>query len=116
MLDSPLAVRPLPPPPAPQSCYSWWALASLSILGRAHWIDGPKLSSFILSAQDPDRGGIADRPDDVADVWHTVFGLAGLSLLGHEGLEAVDPVYCMPRGVTGRVLGRGEGEGRRVVV
>jgi prenyltransferase beta subunit len=36
---------------SPQVCYSWWALASLSILGRAHWIDGSKLSSFILSAQ-----------------------------------------------------------------
>lgn len=34
-----------------QVCYSWWALASLSILGRAHWIDGTKLSDFILSAQ-----------------------------------------------------------------
>ena len=58
-------------------CYSWWALASLAILNRAHWIDAAKLSAFILSAQDPEKGGIADRPDDVADVWHTVFGLAG---------------------------------------
>lgn len=30
-----------------------------------------------LLSQDPDRGGIADRPEDVADVWHTVFGVAG---------------------------------------
>lgn len=29
--------------------------------------------------QDPDNGGIADRPEDMADVWHTVFGLAGMS-------------------------------------
>lgn len=62
-----------------QVCYSWWALASLAILNRAHWIDAAKLSAFILSAQDPEKGGIADRPDDVADVWHTVFGLAGAS-------------------------------------
>lgn len=52
------------------------------------------------SIQDPDRGGLADRPEDAADVWHTVFGLAGLSLLGHEGLAEVDPVYCMPISVT----------------
>ena len=37
-------------------------------------------------------GGIADRPGDVVDVFHTVFGIAGLSLLSYEGLEDVDPV------------------------
>jgi len=33
------------------------------------------------------------------DVFHTNFGLAGLSLLGYEGLEDIDPVYCMPAGL-----------------
>lgn len=87
-------------------CYSWWVIASLAILKRSHWIDGAKLSSFILSAQDPDAGGIADRPEDVADVFHTVFGLAGLSLLSYPGLVEVDPIYCMPLSVTKRVLDR----------
>jgi len=77
-------------------CYSWWALATLVIIGKPHWIDQSKLTSFILSCQDPDGGGIADRPDDMPDVWHTVFGLAGLSMLGYEGLKPVDPVFCMP--------------------
>ncbi|KAM0754157.1 rab geranylgeranyltransferase [Meredithblackwellia eburnea MCA 4105] len=85
-------------------CYSWWVLASLAIIGRSHWIDGAQLTKFILSAQDPDKGGIADRPEDVADVWHTVFGLAGLALLNYPGLKQVDPVYCMPAEVTKRVL------------
>ena len=43
------------------------------------------------SPQDPENGGIADRPGDMVDVFHTNFGLAGLSLLEYEGLEAVDP-------------------------
>ena len=81
-------------------CYSWWVLSSLSLINRLHWIDADKLQSFILSAQDPDRGGIADRPENVADVFHTQFGVAGLSLLGYEGLERVDPTYCMPYSVT----------------
>ena len=50
--------------------------------------------------QDPDLGGIADRPDNVSDVFHTFFGLAGLSLLGYPGLRAIDPVYAMPEEVT----------------
>lgn len=37
-------------------------------------------------------GGLADRPGDMVDVFHTNFGLAGLSLLGYPGLEEVDPV------------------------
>ncbi|CAO3697163.1 unnamed protein product [Rhizopus stolonifer] len=84
-------------------CYSWWVLSALSILDKVHWINKEKLSRFILSAQDPEEGGLADRPGDVADVFHTVFGIAGLSLLGYPGLHEVDPVYCMPTYVLQRI-------------
>ncbi|TDZ26772.1 Geranylgeranyl transferase type-2 subunit beta [Colletotrichum orbiculare MAFF 240422] len=87
-------------------CYSWWVLSSLSIIKRTHWIDRQKLITFILKCQDTQLGGISDRPGNMVDVWHTLFGLTGLSLLGYPGMEAVDPVYCMPRSVTERVLGR----------
>jgi prenyltransferase beta subunit len=40
--------------------------------------------------QDPKQGGIADRPGDMVDVFHTVFGIAALSLLKFPGLEEVD--------------------------
>ncbi|KAH7132499.1 type II protein geranylgeranyltransferase beta subunit [Dendryphion nanum] len=85
-------------------CYSWWVLSSLAQLDKLHWIDGDKLISFILQCQDPDLGGIADRPGDMVDVFHTVFGIAGLSLLKYSGLAEVDPTYCMPRAVTNRCL------------
>ncbi|OCF62302.1 geranylgeranyl transferase type-2 subunit beta [Kwoniella mangroviensis CBS 10435] len=77
-------------------CYSWWCLASISILGKLNWINKDKLINFILGAQDLEDGGIADRPGDWVDVFHTLFGVAGLSLLGYPGLENIDPVYCMP--------------------
>jgi len=41
--------------------------------------------------QDPELGGIADRPDDMVDVFHTVFGIAGLSLINYPDLQEVDP-------------------------
>ena len=31
----------------------------------------------------------------MADVFHTFFGVAGLSLLGHEGLHEIDPTYAL---------------------
>ncbi len=46
----------------------------------------------MLTCQDHEGGGISDRPGDMVDVFHTVFGLAGLSLLGFPGLVEVDPV------------------------
>ncbi|PGH27890.1 hypothetical protein AJ80_00440 [Polytolypa hystricis UAMH7299] len=73
-------------------CYSWWVMSSLAMLGRLHWIDGDKLVSFILRCQDPEFGGFSDRPGNMVDVFHTLFGLTGLSLLKYPGLKEVDPV------------------------
>ncbi|KAI9782172.1 MAG: hypothetical protein M1816_001963 [Peltula sp. TS41687] len=73
-------------------CYSWWVASGLAMIGRLHWIDGPRLRDFILKCQDDETGGIADRPGDLVDVFHTVFGIAGLSLLHYPNLEEVDPV------------------------
>ncbi|KAJ3018813.1 UNVERIFIED_CONTAM: hypothetical protein HDU68_010977 [Siphonaria sp. JEL0065] len=84
-------------------CYSWWVLSCLSIMDRIHWINRNMLVEFILNAQDPEGGGIADRPGDVSDVFHTLFGVAGLSLLGYPDLEPVDPRYCMPVRVVKRL-------------
>jgi len=77
-------------------CYSWWVLSALKVLGRAEWIDLKKLKGFIISCQDSEKGGFSDRPDHVGDVFHTLFGLAGLSLLGDDRLQSVDPVFCLP--------------------
>uniref|UniRef100_A0A914WGE3 Geranylgeranyl transferase type-2 subunit beta n=1 Tax=Plectus sambesii TaxID=2011161 RepID=A0A914WGE3_9BILA len=84
------------PEKLPDVCYSWWVLASLAIIGRLHWIDKVSMKRFILACQDDETGGFADRPGDMPDPFHTVFGLAGLSLLGEERLKPVNPVFCMP--------------------
>ena len=49
-----------------------------------------------MHAQDEHGGGISDRPEDMVDVYHTFFGVAGLSLMGRCGLEPIDPVYALP--------------------
>jgi geranylgeranyl transferase type-2 subunit beta len=60
-----------------QVCYSFWVSSALSILNKLTWIDSSKLEAFILSAQNTESGGIADRPGNMPDVFHTIFGLAG---------------------------------------
>jgi len=85
------------PEKLPDVCYSWWVLSSLEIIGRSHWLDKPALTSFILAAQDEETGGFADRPGDMVDPFHTLFGLAGLSLMGERRLAKVNPVLCLPQ-------------------
>ena len=74
------------------------------------WIDQLKLVGFILQCQD-EEGGIADRPGNMADIFHTFFGISGLSLLGYfdhksavdditpydySHFRRIDPTYALP--------------------
>eukprot|EP00762_Andalucia_godoyi_P007829 ANDGO_01799.mRNA.1 putative geranylgeranyl transferase type-2 subunit beta len=109
-------------------CYSWWVLASLEILGRLDWINRDGLRGFIQKCQDEENGGIADAPGNYPDVWHTFFGIAGLSLLAVDRAQirrwfdelksssggpadssqlfsVIDPRYAMPVPVLYRVFG-----------
>ncbi|KAL3322329.1 hypothetical protein AABB24_039781 [Solanum stoloniferum] len=92
------------PEKLPDVCYSWWVLSSLIMIDRVHWIDKEKLAKFILDCQDTEKGGISDRPDDAVDVFHTYFGVAGLSLLEYSGLKPIDPAYALPVSVVNKVI------------
>jgi geranylgeranyl transferase type-2 subunit beta len=90
------------------------------------WINCEKLGHFIMQCQDADDGGISDRPGNMADIFHTFFGISGLSLLGffsqsdataggsipmsrsaeraalmgstsYEGYREIDPTYALPK-------------------
>lgn len=82
-------------------CYSWWVLSSLAMRNKTHWIDLSALEQFIQNCAD-ENGGFSDRPGDMPDIFHTLFALAGLSLIKNEALEQVNPVYCMPQKVLNR--------------
>ena len=92
------------PEKMPDVCYSWWVVSALSVLGRLSWIDSEELQRFILASQDDETGGISDRPGDIADPFHTLFGVAGISLMNKsEKLRPINPVYCMPQKVIDRL-------------
>ncbi|XP_068140306.1 geranylgeranyl transferase type-2 subunit beta [Drosophila tropicalis] len=91
------------PEKLPDVCYSWWVLSSLTIMGRLHWISSEKLQEFILSCQDLETGGFSDRTGNMPDIFHTLFGIGGLSLLGHGGLKPINPTLCMPQYIIDRL-------------
>eukprot|EP00834_Sanchytrium_tribonematis_P005862 NODE_386_length_8322_cov_0.935547.p4 type:complete len:320 gc:universal NODE_386_length_8322_cov_0.935547:6661-5702(-) len=77
-------------------CYSWWNLSSLEIITKLDWINKEQLRNFILRCQHT-NGGICHRENQIPDLFHTLFGITGLSLLGYKGIEKVNPSYCMPQ-------------------
>ncbi|CAH8549555.1 unnamed protein product [Heterobilharzia americana] len=106
-----LAERQLPsgglngrPEKHPDVCYSWWAVATLTILGRLTWINHSDLTRFILACQDTQTGGIADRPvngeNEENDVDSAVIALK----VARNKLKSINPVLCMPQYVMDRLI------------
>lgn len=92
------------PEKLPDVCYSWWVLSALTILGRLDWLDKKAITNYILACQDVKIGGFSDRPGDIVDPFHTLFGLAALSLLDEKfPLKPINPTYCMPEYVIDRL-------------
>lgn len=81
-------------------CYSWWILSSCFMIERQDWINLDNLRKYVLNCQDLETdgsgGGIADRPGNETDVFHTFFGLTALSLMKNYDLELIDHTYAIP--------------------
>jgi prenyltransferase beta subunit len=63
------------------------------VLVQESWIDKDKLVEFILNCQDSETGGLSDQPGNMVDIFHTFFGICGLSLLDYftDALTAQEP-------------------------
>lgn len=72
------------PEKLPDLCYSWWCVASLKMINKMHMIDHKRLLDYILACQDEEQGGFSDRPGNWVDPYHTMYGLAGISLICHH--------------------------------
>ncbi|XP_037762497.1 geranylgeranyl transferase type-2 subunit beta isoform X4 [Chelonia mydas] len=73
----------------------------LAITGQLHQINADLLGWWLCERQLP-SGGLNGRPEKV-DPFHTLFGIAGLSLLGDEQIKPVSPVFCMPEDILQRI-------------
>jgi len=81
-------------------CYSWWILSSCFMIERQDWINLDELRKYVLNCQDLEMdgtgGGIADRPGNETDVFHTFFGLTALSLMKKYDLQAINHTFAIP--------------------
>lgn len=73
------------------TCYSFWVGATLKILDMYQFVNFEKNREYLLLTQDALLGGLAKWVDTRADPLHTYMGLAGLSLMGGDGLNEVYP-------------------------
>jgi geranylgeranyl transferase type-1 subunit beta len=96
------------------TCYAFWAGASLQLLGqgRANALHDPAaLRSYLLTlTQHPVMGGFSKFPGDKwADLYHSYLGLAALSLAStkeereEDGVKELDPGMCVSVEVRGRL-------------
>lgn len=57
----------------------YFAFKSFHFYRPQGFVDNPPtIPCFFPLLQDPESGGISDRPDDAVDVFHTYFGVAGI--------------------------------------
>uniref|UniRef100_A0AAY4BBQ8 Geranylgeranyl transferase type II subunit beta n=1 Tax=Denticeps clupeoides TaxID=299321 RepID=A0AAY4BBQ8_9TELE len=107
----------------------YWGLTVMDLMDQLHRMNRDEILEFIRSCQH-ECGGISAsvghdphllytlsavqilslydnlgsiNVDKVVDPFHTLFGVAGLSLLGDEQIKPVNPVFCMPEDVLQRI-------------
>ena len=72
------------------TCYSFWVLA----VDNCGEIDREKLEHFIYTCFDENKNGFGKHCDSEADLYHTYYSLAALTLLGKH--NRVGKLICIP--------------------
>lgn len=67
---------------AQDSCYSYWLGSLLPLFSIDHLSAPTSNAAFLHECQSMTNGGFAKEPEAVAEILHTFYGLAGLSLMG----------------------------------
>jgi len=75
----------------PDTCYSFWIGASLTMLGAYDLVDFNSIIGHTMSCEAP-TGGFSKWPNTYPDVMHTYLAICGLSLGGFSGIKSIN---CM---------------------
>lgn len=78
------------------TCYAFWAGASLHILETPDLCDQSAVRRYLLGkTQHEVLGGFGKFPGDLPDLYHSYLGLAALSLAGSDQLKPLDGGMCL---------------------
>ncbi|KAI4102307.1 MAG: hypothetical protein LQ339_004662 [Xanthoria mediterranea] len=77
------------------TCYTFWAGGSLTILNSVHLLDQGALRRYLLEKTQHRIGGFGKLPGDAPDIMHSCLGLAGLAGMGEPDLMPYDPSLCL---------------------
>ncbi|AEY99206.1 FAGR384Cp [Eremothecium gossypii FDAG1] len=84
---------------AADTCYAFWCMNSLEILGASALVDTSLIDSYLLQqTQNSLVGGFAKTDEDDPDIYHTFLGIAALGLIA----GSFDGVLCVPKTVSVR--------------
>ncbi|KAL5606443.1 hypothetical protein BROUX41_002859 [Berkeleyomyces rouxiae] len=86
------------------TCYCWWAGATLSMLGYSHVIDSIPARRFLVDKTQHFVGGFSKAPDGFPDMYHSYLGLAALATMGDPTLAPFDPVLCCTRVTVKKII------------
>ena len=87
------------------TCYSFWNLGALAILGKQDLIDQEHLRHYLLTKVQHPIGGFGKAVGDPPDILHAYLGLATISLLGKDRVKPVDPTLCISTDAVARISG-----------
>lgn len=73
------------------TCYSFWLGATLSIMGSLNRINSERNRVFALHNANLITGGFSKNMESIPDPMHTCLSLCGLSLIGEENLNPINP-------------------------
>ena len=57
-------------------------------------LDKKALRTFVYSCED-ESGGFSDRRGNEPDLYHLMFSLASIALIGEDKLKNIDPGFCL---------------------
>ncbi|RMZ77123.1 hypothetical protein DV737_g4565, partial [Chaetothyriales sp. CBS 132003] len=76
------------------TCYCFWNLSALDILGMPDLADHDALRRYLLDKTQHKIGGFSKAPGEHPDLMHSYLGLAALAVMKEEGLAELDPALC----------------------
>ncbi|KKA27831.1 hypothetical protein TD95_003907 [Thielaviopsis punctulata] len=86
------------------TCYFWWAGATLAMLGHIDVLDPLPARRFLVDKTQHFVGGFCKAPGGRPDLYHSYLGLAALAAMGDPTLAPFDPVLCISRATVKKMI------------